>query len=636
MGKENKYNEMTEEEWQALCKKAERKVRKTVRNILIAVIVILLITGVFWAVTVYVRDYKVRDVAQSVSPDGKYELVLQAVGEADWPFGPADGRLILREGERKVSEADFIVYDDGKMIWEDTWEVTWFEDHVEVILSGEEKTDELVRLYYDGEKEWEQPAESRQETEMRGNGQEDFGIISEQVSAGTDNVVAGQADEQTEEPELPQPYAKYAEVLEQILAEHVDPNGRVFDTADDRYDFGYNTFAILDVDRDGRQELIFNFNTSNMAGMCEVVYGYDEESGTLREEFAEWVNTVYYGNGVIQVPDSHNHGKDPEERGIWPYALYQYEEETDSYRLQYCVESWDRQTCPENFPAQLDRDGDGILYYIMEGTETVENTAAVPMDREAYDIWAAEQMPEWNKISVTYHPMTEEGIGSIREAYAQAAAYAVHADKWMPQSAEEPFGTNYLLYDMDRDGSLELLANTVRGSGRFSENHFYGLSNNGELLELPLVRLCGGRKKEWASVFDIYAWAYDAAYQDREGIVYYEGNDFTREGIYGGYDETGFYYLKEGTVYQDSIRTCSRFTDAATGKEENHYYRIEDTEKEITEEEYEAVRKDYIKDMEEIRICQRWTEFTDAELAGGEISAEAVSLRLLSSYLESK
>lgn len=425
MGKDRRNNDMTEEEWRELCEKTEEKVKKAVRKILMIIIVIFLILSVFWVSIVYVRDYKITDVSQSVSPDGKYALVLQAVGEADWPFGPADGRLVLREGEHKISEADFIVFDDGKTIQEDTWKVTWSEDHVEVILSGEEQTDELVRMYYDGEKEWEQLTEPEMEPE------EESGRIAEETSTGADGAAVGSAGGLPGESELPQPYAKYADVLELILAEHVDPNGRSFDTADDRYAFENNGFAILDVDGDGRQELIFNFNTSNMAGMCEVVYGYDEKSGHVREEFAEWVDTAYYSNGLIKVSASHNHGKDPEERGIWPYSLYQYEEGTDSYRLQYYVESWDRQACPENFPAKLDTDGDGILYYIMEGTETVENTDAAPVDRETYDSWAEEMMPEWNKINVTYHPMTEEEIGRIGEVYAWAAAYAAHTDQWI-------------------------------------------------------------------------------------------------------------------------------------------------------------------------------------------------------------
>ena len=31
-----------------------------------------------------------------------------------------------------------------------SWEVTWYEDYVEVILSGEEQFDEQVILYFDG------------------------------------------------------------------------------------------------------------------------------------------------------------------------------------------------------------------------------------------------------------------------------------------------------------------------------------------------------------------------------------------------------------------------------------------------------------------------------------------------------
>ena len=100
------------------------------------------------------------------------------------------------------------------------------------------------------------------------------------------------------------------------------------------------------------------------------------------------------------------------------------------------------------------------------------------------------------RVDVVYHPMTKEAIRMIEEAYAQASVYAAHADEWMTEEADEPFATMYLLYDMDRDGCLELTASTVRGSGRYSENHFYGLTEDGDFAKLPLVRLCGGKEKE--------------------------------------------------------------------------------------------------------------------------------------------
>ena len=101
-------------------------------------------------------DYKITKADTSVSPDGTYELVLQAVGEADFPFGSASGRLILYEGKSRISQADFELFDDGRSIRSSIWEVTWNKDRVEVILSGDEQFDEQIILYFDGKKERKQ------------------------------------------------------------------------------------------------------------------------------------------------------------------------------------------------------------------------------------------------------------------------------------------------------------------------------------------------------------------------------------------------------------------------------------------------------------------------------------------------
>lgn len=104
----------------------------------------------------YITNYKKVTVDTSNSPDGKYELTLQAVGEPDWPFGSASGQLVLKEGKKKVSETDFELRSDGGSISSNCWKVTWHEDYVEVILSGEEQFDEQVILYFDGTKEIQQ------------------------------------------------------------------------------------------------------------------------------------------------------------------------------------------------------------------------------------------------------------------------------------------------------------------------------------------------------------------------------------------------------------------------------------------------------------------------------------------------
>ena len=126
------------------------KIMLCIMGSLLAVIV------AFWFSISYTVNYKKTTCDTSVSPDGKYELTLQAVGEPDWPFGSASGRLVLMEGKDKISQTDFELYNDGGIISSRCWEVTWYEDYAEVILSGEEQFDERVTLYFDGSVDMQQ------------------------------------------------------------------------------------------------------------------------------------------------------------------------------------------------------------------------------------------------------------------------------------------------------------------------------------------------------------------------------------------------------------------------------------------------------------------------------------------------
>lgn len=348
--------------------------------------------------------------------------------------------------------------------------------------------------------------------------------------------------------QLPQPYAKYMEILEMIRDEGRDPNGREYDSNAD-WNFENNCFAILDVDRDGRQELIFNFNESFMGAMCEVVYEYDEETDTLREELVEWVDTEYYSQGLVKVGCSHNHGRDPEGRGEWPYSVYEYDSEEDSYRRMYMMDPWDGRIHEEDFPDELDKDGDKLLYCItVENGRTAAGTAAdeqvMIFDQEEYDAWEEELMPEWCRMDVTYHPMTEDAIENVRSAYTQAER----------------------------------------------------LTNRGEVAELPLVRLCDSRERDWNSDFDIGGRIRVQAYHDGDG------------------QEDEVYYY-------------------------NMTLKADGTAEEITKEQYEAIREDYVRDMTEVRVYQNWTYFPWDEIARGDVSKdseETICRKLFGSYLGSE
>lgn len=220
-------------------------------------------------------------------------------------------------------------------------------------------------------------------------------------------------------------YAKYPEVLMQILTDRTDPDGRYFDDGSQGIDFSRNCFAVIDIDGDGRDELIFNFNDTYMAAMREIIYDYDEKTDILRTELETFfIMNTYYSNGYVKADASHNHTCDPETRGIWPYSLYEYDAETDSYINTGYVECWDELIFPTNyegeaFPSELDTDGDNLLFFVGFFNDDTDDVERTYMDREEFEAWEQAMFPDEYKIDIEYHPMTEEEITQLTGVKSQ-------------------------------------------------------------------------------------------------------------------------------------------------------------------------------------------------------------------------
>lgn len=75
---------------------------------------LLAVIVVFGFCISYTVNYKKTTCDTSVSPDGKYELTLQAAGEPDWPFGSYN-----------VSTKD--VVSSGKTSWSATGNEKYYE-----------------------------------------------------------------------------------------------------------------------------------------------------------------------------------------------------------------------------------------------------------------------------------------------------------------------------------------------------------------------------------------------------------------------------------------------------------------------------------------------------------------------------
>lgn len=155
-----------------------------------------------------------------------------------------------------------------------------------------------------------------------------------------------------------------------------------------------NTYAILDVDNDEKNELLINYgNADFMAGMVLYVYDYDRTSKEVYVEHSGFPDMTFYENGYIKEGASHNHGRSNLD-DFWPYSLYQYNAETDKYEVLANIDAWqykmyeEAQPDPE-FPVEKDLDGDGIVYYDLSEDYY---TPTMIMDKAEYDKWCEQYM----------------------------------------------------------------------------------------------------------------------------------------------------------------------------------------------------------------------------------------------------
>lgn len=183
-----------------------------------------------------------------------------------------------------------------------------------------------------------------------------------------------------------------------------------------------NKYAVVDVDRDGNEELLIQITGTNTASMMELVYDYDPETKGLHRELGTFPANTYYSNGSITSGWSHNQGLGP---NFWPYDVYTYDSEKDEYVFQGSVDTWEKSyktvSCDNTpFPDEIDMDGDGVIYYI-GNAEGLDYEKAV--DNKDYEQWsnnytvnADELTLEWKSVDdTTYDIYAEEYKKSIYE-----------------------------------------------------------------------------------------------------------------------------------------------------------------------------------------------------------------------------
>lgn len=156
----------------------------------------------------------------------------------------------------------------------------------------------------------------------------------------------------------------YTSALKNLYENGVLPDGTTLEEYNINYDMSENKFAISDIDLDGKDELIIALVQSPMSAMRTIIYDYDINQNKFIEQLREFPDMTFYDNRMIIVNWSHNQGSAGD--ALWPYTLYRYIEENDCYEVLAMVDAWDKSVSEkcyieEEFPEEIDKDGDGIV-----------------------------------------------------------------------------------------------------------------------------------------------------------------------------------------------------------------------------------------------------------------------------------
>lgn len=119
-------------------------------KIILIVVLVLAIILSFPAVFIYKTQYKKTEIITSSNTNDSHKLIVYEIGEPDFPFGSANCRFVLLDGNKKTNTLDFEVRNDGGWALKENFNISWKADSVEISVNGEEQEEVTYYLYFNG------------------------------------------------------------------------------------------------------------------------------------------------------------------------------------------------------------------------------------------------------------------------------------------------------------------------------------------------------------------------------------------------------------------------------------------------------------------------------------------------------
>ena len=281
----------------------------------------------------------------------------------------------------------------------------------------------------------------------------------------------------------------YLNVLKDLYYKYTLPDGAKLHYEDvespDYYDMTQNQFALYDFDFDGSDELIISLTNPPMAAMVANIYDFNSGTNTLELMLSVFPAIKFYDNGIVEGLWSHNQGLAGD--ALWPYTMFKYNKETSSYDVIAQVDAWDKSLNDTNykgevFPDEIDKDNDGVLYYI---TTAGENNVETLADYNEYEKWRNEYISDKvTELEIPYKNLTKENIEV--EEYRLSKEYELGYVGYDQLFNVALINNNYELYiandkyTFESDGKEYIIE-----CSPINENRLLEVLINGKKVEIP-------------------------------------------------------------------------------------------------------------------------------------------------------
>ena len=229
-----------------------------------------------------------------------------------------------------------------------------------------------------------------------------------------------------------------------------------------------------------------------------------------------------------------------------------------------------------------------------------------------------------NSESIIHGEKFEDSIFISDEAYMevydrlgeenarQLCVFAENYESWLPEEGETAGGTlGIAVYDLDKDGKLELMRTLVQGTGLYAYNAFYHADvENGKILELDQ------KTSPTELAFEIeqtpFSEGWANAYEDEQGRNLYMSSDYGRAGMWSAACTEGYYYLENEEVISVPIR--SYVLEYNENEEEIYTYYLSGGDTPVKKEEWEEAVQNFQLGKHPLDVSVCWKDLYEDEI----------------------